>query len=257
MIQNTPKNPLLSMSRVVLFTATLFCGANNVNAGDWKNAASLYFWLPSIDGELVFPPPPENPDDEPLPVDPSEVLDSLDMVFMGSYELQYKKIVMMADVVYLDMSNDNTVDIQGVSRDVSLGLEAWQTTVYGGYRVFEDKRSSFDILGGIRYLSMDLSFDLHREIIEEQPRAYDVGLLDALIGFKGQYGISEHWFIPYLGDVGTGDSDLTYQLSSGIGYGGSWGDVTVTYRYLAWEDGGGILNSFILSGGAIGYRYHF
>jgi len=63
------------------------------------------------------------------------------------------------------------------------------------------------------------------------------GLLDGIVGFKGRYNFTEQWFIPFSADVGAGQSDLTYQLIGGIGYGGDWGDVSLTYRHFAWHLG--------------------
>jgi hypothetical protein len=43
---------------------------------------------------------------------------------------------------------------------------------------------------------------------------------DAVIGIKGRvnFGADQQWFIPYYLDIGTGDSDLTWQAVAGAGY---------------------------------------
>jgi len=57
---------------------------------------------------------------------------------------------------------------------------------------------------------------------------------DAIVGVKGRVGIgaSREWFVPYYVDIGTGDSDLTWQGMVGIGYAYPWGEVVATWRYL-------------------------
>jgi hypothetical protein len=42
--------------------------------------------------------------------------------------------------------------------------------------------------------------------------------------------LNEHWYLPYYADIGTGDSDLTWQLFGGIGYMFNWGDIKLGYE---------------------------
>lgn len=43
------------------------------------------------------------------------------------------------------------------------------------------------------------------------------------------------WFIPYYADIGTGDSDLTWQVLTGVGYAFDWGDLSLSIRGLSYE----------------------
>ena len=60
---------------------------------------------------------------------------------------------------------------------------------------------------------------------------------DAIVGVKGRMalGASREWIVPYYLDVGTGDSDLTWQGAIGLGYAFRWGDVVAMYRYLDYD----------------------
>jgi hypothetical protein len=51
------------------------------------------------------------------------------------------------------------------------------------------------------------------------------GLLDGIIGMRGYFMLGDNWSIPYYADIGTGGSDLTWQLFGAIGYRFSWGDI--------------------------------
>ena len=44
-----------------------------------------------------------------------------------------------------------------------------------------------------------------------------------------------NWYVPYYVDVGTGDSDLTWQAVAGIGYAFRWGEVFAAWRYLDYD----------------------
>lgn len=244
----------------LLIAGFLLLGTNSVHAGEWSGSASLYFWLPSMDGSgNLNVPPNDGSGEEPLPVDPSQVLDSLDLALMGSFEVRYDKYLFFTDITYLDMSNTKSVNILNTSREVELGFEGWQSSYYGGYAAVGSDELTLDIIAGLRYFSMEFEVEVDREnIVNQRRRTFYEGLLDGIIGLKGQYNITEQWFIPYHVDVGTGNSDLTYQLIGGIGYGGGWGDVELTYRHLGWHlRDDSILNTFSLSGFSIVYSYHF
>jgi hypothetical protein len=42
---------------------------------------------------------------------------------------------------------------------------------------------------------------------------------------RGYFMLGDNWYIPYYADIGTGGSDLTWQLFGAIGYRFSWGDI--------------------------------
>ena len=43
--------------------------------------------------------------------------------------------------------------------------------------------------------------------------------------------------LAYKRDVGAGNSDLTYQALAGVAYGFRWGNLSLTYRYLFYDEG--------------------
>jgi hypothetical protein len=60
---------------------------------------------------------------------------------------------------------------------------------------------------------------------------------DAVIGVKGRthFGAAGNWFIPYYLDVGTGESQFTWQAQVGAGYQFDWGSVSAIWRYLDYQ----------------------
>jgi hypothetical protein len=81
---------------------------------------------------------------------------------------------------------------------------------------------------------------------------------DAIVGVRGRIPLGQGtpWFIPYYVDVGTGDSDLTWQGATGIAYGmGRWG-LGLTWRYLSYDlASGGEIADIDFSGPAAVFEY--
>ncbi|WP_161827380.1 hypothetical protein [Steroidobacter agaridevorans] len=75
---------------------------------------------------------------------------------------------------------------------------------------------------------------------------------------QGAFGQEHKWVIPYYLDVGTGDSDTTWQASLGLGYAFGWGDVTVAWRYLDYElKSGAPIADLSLNGPAVGVTFRW
>ena len=64
--------------------------------------------------------------------------------------------------------------------------------------------------------------------------------------------------MPFYLDVGTGQTELTWQGVAGIGYSFRWGDVVGVYRYLAWNGKSGKpLQDLNLGGPMVGVELHW
>ena len=88
-------------------------------------------------------------------------------------------------------------------------------------------------------------------------RLYDVSLnyADGILGAYGQFGLGNHWAVPYYADLGTGTPAFTWQAYLGLKY----GNLMVGWRHLAYSDGGNtaLLQTLSLGGPMIGYTLHF
>lgn len=232
---------------MLLSVSTLYAEGSN----ELKQQISIYGWLPTLDGTLRFNVPGE-------PGDSAEasVIDSLDAVFMGNYALRKNEWSFMADMIYLKMSGDG----KGLNPDVNLGLEltAKLYGFYGGYNLSETKKTSLDVIAGVRYFGLGLDVSRSGGRVLNGTVSADVDNYDAVIGLYGTYTIDNHWYIPYQLDVGTGDSDLTWQANLSIAYRLSWGDIIGTYRYIHYEqDDSLLIKDFDLYGPKIGVVFHF
>ena len=74
------------------------------------------------------------------------------------------------------------------------------------------------MVGGGRYLYLKpgLSLSINNQVSRTFSDSGDV--LDGVIGLRGRTPLSEKWFLAYYLDVGTGDTDSTWQALGGVGY---------------------------------------
>jgi hypothetical protein len=81
---------------------------------------------------------------------------------------------------------------------------------------------------------------------------------DGIVGVKGQYALGQRWSIPYYVDVGTGQSEFTWQAMMGVGFNAAkWLDIALVYRHLAWEVDGDIIDNINFTGPALGAVFRF
>lgn len=243
------------------------------NDGDsWQWRASIYGWLPDLDGTTNFPTEGGGPD---ISIGISDILDNLDMTFMGALQANKGSWGVMTDVLYLDLGNTkrNYRDFTlgpgqnpgNTELDLKLDVKAWLWTVAGSYRLKEDPRNSVDVLFGARMMDMTqkLAWTVEGDIGElplpgrEGNSKVSGTNWDAIIGLKGlsSFGASGKWSVPWLVDVGTGDSDFVWEAMAGIGYSFDWGDTFLNYRYLDYDNGDGALETLTLSGPMIGVSF--
>jgi hypothetical protein len=246
----------------------MFCFVNYAAAAQeadkWQYEATIYLWLPSIDGSLKYNLPGGGGDT--LPIDASDVLDSLNMTFMGALEARYNKWSFATDIIYLDMSNSkNTVIPLGqVAVDVAakLSLSGWMVSGIAGYDVVQSDRVRLAVIGGVRYFTLDadtgLSLSGPGDLLPPAYLSTSTDLWDGIVGVRGAVMLNEHWYLPYYADIGTGDSDLTWQLFGGIGYMFNWGDIKLGYRYLKYDqDDDKFMQDFEFYGPILGVGFRF
>jgi hypothetical protein len=242
---------------------------------EWQWSGTIYVWLPSLNGQSSFP---VSSGGSSISVDGSDILDSLNFAFMGMLQARKGQWGLLTDLIYLDLSasQSNTRDLTigdvvlpaSVTADLHLGITGWLWTLGGTYRLVDEPEYALDLLAGARMLDLseDLSWNFTGDIsslpLQGPSGSSDASETnwDAVVGIKGRaaFGNEHKWFAPYYLDVGTGDSDLTWQAMAGIGYAYRWGDVVGVWRYLDYNFASGSpYESVTFSGPAIGVTFHF
>ena len=95
------------------------------------------------------------------------------------------------------------------------------------------------------------------ESISEVKESDSASNLDGVVGIRGRTDLSDRWYLTYYADVGTGDSDLTWQAFAGINYQFQAVDVTLGYQHLDWEFDDQLLDDLEMSGPALGVKFSF
>lgn len=279
--------------RFVLLAASLMSLAcsdlharEEANVNQWQYSLTPYLWLPTIDGSLNYSLPPGGGGSPNVKVGPTDWLDLLNFAVLVGGSARKDDLVIFADIVYLSMSttdsNVTSVDDPGpgilppIPIDVTLTLGtkseldglAW--TLAAGFRIENTSTSTMDAFAGVRYFGVDVStrWSLTADIMTpgggtalpaEGGISADTDLWDAIIGIRGQFDMtSEKLSVPYYIDVGSGQSDLTWQGMAGLAWAFGWGDLLVLYRHLEYDEGSGkLLNNFSFSGPLVGARFSF
>ncbi len=244
----------LTRGIIVLLTLCL-CTISSAQAADsWQNEIYIYGWYAGVDGSTNLP----NRSGPDISVDASEIIDNLKMIFMGGYEGKYGKWSVLADVIYMDIGGSADKPLLLGARSIDLDIQSWVLTGGVGYELVQSDRGTLAAVGGVRYLALDVDVDLGIMGDTLVKQSGSEGIVDGIVGMKGYLRLSDSWFLPYYADIGTGSSDLTWQLFGGVGYRFSWGDIRLGYRYLKYDLGNDkAMEDLELSGPVFGAGFRF
>jgi hypothetical protein len=245
---------------LVVGAAAYPAAAQELTAGDWKFRAQLYGWFPTVEGTTSHPPSSGTTAN----LDVGDYLDSLRFVFFGTLEARKGRLGALTDFIYLG----KIAIPANAFADVNVRLRGWAWTLVGTYAIVENPSYESQLLGGLRYLKVDNTIDWRFQgNIGSLPPAAVSGsstvkpdVWDAVVGAKGRmtFGDDRRWFAPYYVDIGTGQSDLTWQAMIGVGYSFSWGEVFAAYRHLDYKfDSKDGLEDLSFSGPGIAFGFRF
>lgn len=215
----------------------------------WTWRATVYAWLPSINGTTNFRGLPGGGEID-LETNPEGYLSRLQFAFMGSLEARRGPWSVLGDAIYLNMGNHasriNAISGPGgnvtvpVDTGTTTNLEGFVGMLAGGYAILQQPGARADVLAGVRYARLKSSLDWQLAgpagvLARSGSAQVTKGLTDGIVGVRGSVDLSDRWFVPWYADIGAGSSRVTWQAMAGIGYRLGWGDVTLAYRHLAYD----------------------
>jgi len=259
---------LLATAALMPATVTAQTAPASPEADTWRFTADIYGYMPDITGKVE-----SAGDSGSIDVDIPfhDVLSHLKMGFMGAFSAQYGRWGMFADGLYMDLTSQKSLtrdftvgaNTVPVTANVSVELKAWVWTLAGKYQVVSSPEWTMDVIAGARslYLKPTLDYKIVDPPVGIKGSKGTSGTLwDGIVGIKGRYafGDDHSWFVPYYFDVGTGDTKLTWQGLTGIGYSYHWGDLVAAWRYLTWDGkSGNPVQDLTLSGPMVGVVLHW
>lgn len=243
--------PLFLSFMVLLFPA------QQVHASEsdgWQFMAEAYFWGASVNGDTAS--------GSDISIDIDDLVDDLNLGFMGVLGVKKGKWGFLVDTIYLDVSDNTNVAIGSVGVNTNVGLEGWVVTPVATYEFFRSGETSINVIAGARYLDLSTDIDLRNadpNSTQFNRKLSDSGSnWDGIVGVKGNLFLNDNWFIPFSADVGAGDSEFTWQFFGGLGYRFNRVDILAGYRYLSWEfDDSDVFDDLNFSGLAAGVRFYF
>jgi hypothetical protein len=246
----------------------------------WTFAVTPYLWLPNINGTLKYSVPPGGNGTPEVTTGPNNYLQNLSALLMLAGEARRGKWSIVSDLIYLDFDGQKSSvravnfggSIVGTSLNASTksSFDGLQWMLAGGYSAMQTRRLTLDVLGGVRYLGIRARSDWQLTATVTGPGGSQTfpasgsvseraDLWDAIVGVRGRVRLGDaKWFVPYYLDLGTGSSSITWQGLLGIAYAFKWGDATLGYRYLYYDQGDDkLVQNFRFNGPSLGASFRF
>lgn len=237
-----------------MLTPNTMQAAERQSPDEWRFAAELYLWYTTINGASAA--------GDDLRIDANDLIDDLNMAFMGNITAQKNRWGIMIDALYLNASDSQNVGVSSTGVNLNVDLDGWVVNPMAGYLLVASDSLFMSVVAGARYLYLGTDVDVRNA--NPGAASFNLGLSesgsnwDAMIGVRGEFSLNSQWFVPYHFDIGAGDSDFTWQAFAGVGYRFESFDVLVGYRYLYWDfDDNAGLDDLGLSGAGAGIKYYF
>ncbi len=211
----------------------------------WTFGLALYGWGAGVEGDVTL-------DGFSAGFDSSfsDIWDNLDAGLMATVSAHYERWGFYADFIYLALSNDARLSraTEPGYDYAELELDTFVATLIATYRIIDEPGGYLELGGGGRVLYTDTELTLRdRRHFDGFPGLRPVSFgdsqdnWDAVAALRAGVTIGEGWALNIYGDVGGGDSDLTWQVQATLAY---WFtpsfSVAGGYRHLAYEwDGHG------------------
>ncbi|HET6552231.1 MAG TPA: hypothetical protein VFG49_01725 [Dyella sp.] len=243
--------------------------------GNWHGSITPYGWLPGVTAKSRFQVP-NGPSVETK--SDNNILDHLSGAFMLAGDIRKGDWGMFADLDWVKFTNENGRftniggDRIGASANLNTrwGFKGGMVNLAGLYTLAHGQQGFVDLLFGGRYLwlkgNLNWNFNLNGNagnvnLANSGHLNNQTHVTDAIVGLRGRWSPfdDKNWFFPYYVDVGSGDSDSTYQLVAGVAYGFSWGDIALVYRDVQYKESASdkSLEKLELGGPAFSLTWHF
>ncbi len=254
-----------SLATAAVFSASLSHSPDGA-ASEWEWLLTPYIWASDTSVDLSLPTGSVEGG-----VDFDDLIDKVDMGAQLHFEGRRELIGFFVDVTYLSINErayrEPALPLQGRLR-LKSEMETLIGEVGGTYRLAGDSAlTGFDLMLGVRVTDIDVDLDLDytgtgANILSTSASETQT---DVFAGGRYIHGFDSGWVISIRGDVGTGDSDITWngqaELIYLFGKNDQFGAV-LGYRYMKAEYESSIQGETVdadltMSGPALGFAFRF
>lgn len=242
----------------------------------WSFQIGFYGWAPTFNGRVNYSLPGNRAGTASVKAESNNYLDDLNAAVMMMAEARYDRFSVVTDLIYVDLGSNSTrfgavnpgplagnpvSSTQTLNADSGLQATVW--TLAGGYTFARGDWGNFDVVAGFRLLSLDAhtNYSLAADVTGPDGRSVLLGrsgrlsgsddIWNGVVGVRGRVLLGQSgFFVPYYFDLGTGDSRLTWQVFTGVGYQTGWAGVQLGYRYLSFDQGNQAMVDSLSMGGA-------
>lgn len=241
----------LALSTVLSLQATLAGDWETTDAKEpvvyepegWAFQIAPYGFLTSLDGTLDVGNLSAD-----FGGDFSDILSNLDFAMFIATEARKGQFAIYNDFIYAGLSPGGA-RAQRFYNQVDLQLDMFIWNGAATYRFIEEKDFFLELGGGFRFMYLATEISAHSDILASRPllaaatglpafanRSSVSHVWDGVGALRLGYNISDRWLLRAYGDIGGGDSDLTWQAMVNLGYVYSESTtVFLGYRHLQYE----------------------
>lgn len=205
----------------LLIVILAFVASTAARADEPTTEAGIYLFATEVSGEASLRNITADVD-----ISFSDIVDNLDIGFMGYIEHRRGGWSFIGDFAYLGISDDKSTT---VGRVVEIGLDAelTQTVLEGfaGYRflekAFDNSDLGIDFVFGARYVELDIDISLDASLLSfsasgSRDRTED--WVDAVVGARIKSDYRNGWGSMVWLDVGDGSDSSSYQAMALVNY---------------------------------------
>lgn len=180
----------------------------------WQFSISPYFWMAGIDGDSqVFGLGEVN-----VSQDFGDILSDLNFSAMLAGEARYGRYSIFTDMSYVRLTTESATPRGIVADEVSVRSTTFTALIAGAYTIYEDEKAHLDILAGARYWRAETRISLSGGLVGSLSGTDSANWVDGIVGFKGNYSLTDKVFITGWGMVGAGGADIDWDVLGGVGY---------------------------------------
>ncbi|RWE74772.1 hypothetical protein [Mesorhizobium sp.] len=223
----------------------------------WTFTVAPYLWASGIKGESgLFGFSPQDVD-----VSFSDVLHHLKFGFMGLTEARNGPFTISTDIVYAKLDANVGTPKGILASNIDATVSTFMGTALGGYSVYYQDGTNFDLVAGARLWSVDNSFDFHGGVLDGRSASDGDTWVDPVVGAKFKADVGNGIYLAgwgLVGGFGAGSKSM-WDVMGGAGY--QFNDkMSMFVGYRAVHDNyshDGFVNKLTQQGPILGLTYQF